>query len=247
MDNLKIKNFIDDSFKKYLEFTLSEKQVEQFFIFMNLLIEKNKLMNLTAIVEPEQIVLKHFVDSCFLAKNRHFYDNKNNNHYTFIDIGSGAGFPAIPMAIMFPIFNFTLVDSLNKRINFVNEVINEIGLTNTTAIHYRAEDLSRDEKYREKFDFALARGVSKISVLTEYLTPFLKVDGSMLIHKMDDCDEEIEESSEAFSKLNSKYVNKESYTLLESEPKRAIIEIQKLSKTPSIYPRKQAVINKKPL
>ena len=247
MDNLKIKNFINESLKKYLDFTLSEKQVEQFLIFMNLLIEKNKVMNLTALVEPEQIVLKHFVDSCFLAKSRHFYDNKNNNHYTFIDIGSGAGFPAIPMAIMFPIFNFTLVDSLNKRINFVNEVINETGLMNTTAIHYRAEDLSRDEKYREKFDFALARGVSKISVLTEYLTPFLKVNGYMLIHKMDDCNEEIEESSEAFSKLYSKYISKESYILLESEPKRAIIEIQKLAKTPSIYPRKQAIINKKPL
>ena len=247
MENEKIKNFIKENFQKYLEFTLSEKQVEQFFIYMNLLIEKNKVMNLTAITEPEQIIIKHFVDSCFLSKNSKFRDNKNNNHYAFIDIGSGAGFPALPMAIMFPIFNFTMIDSLNKRINFVNEVLSEANILNAKAIHNRAEDLSHDKEYREQFDFALARGVSKIPILIEYLIPYIKVNGSMLIHKMDDCDEELRESKSALEKLKAKYVKKDSYVLLKNEPARTIIEITKIEKTPISYPRKQAIINKKPL
>ena len=250
MSENNFKNLIKDNFSKYLELDLSPEMIDMFFDYANLLKETNKVMNLTSIVDDEGIAIKHFVDSCFIIKTDIF--NKNDNNYkkiqkSAIDVGTGAGFPGIPMAIICENMSFLLTDSLNKRLNFINEVINKLSLKNVKTIHARAEDLGHNDIYREKFDFAFARGVSKLSVLFEYLSPFVKINGNLLVHKLSDIEEEIKESENAISKLNLKYENKYEYDLISGEPKRAIFDFRKIKNLNKIYPRKAGVPLKSPL
>ena len=164
-------------FNNYLEksnLILTGEKIEKFYNYMNLLIEWNKKINLTAIIEPKEIILKHFIDSLTILKYI-----KNNE--TIIDVGTGAGFPGIPLKIVRDDLKITLADSLNKRINFLNEVISKLDLKNIDAIHTRAEELGKNKKYREKFDIATSRAVANMSTLSEYLIPFIKVEGRCIL------------------------------------------------------------------
>ncbi len=345
---------IEDDFKKNIGIELSDDDRLCFYIFMNMLIAKNKVMNLTAITDPEEIIMRHFVDSCMLIK---FYDfdaikARNNGTIRAVDIGTGAGFPGIPLAIVLKNVDFVLTDSLGKRIKFLEEAVeairnvavgdasmkcdgkgsdggnasNEIGsgkgcdagnrsigngagnggyggnasgnvgagmdmsdkdkcgskgsgdacgiggvssmsgvggesstngalvdasikprLQNVTIINTRAEDFGANLQYRESFDFAFSRGVAKLSVLAEYSLPTLKVDGKMIAYKMDDIDAELSESKSAISTLGGMFHVKHSYSLFDGEPKRCLLEIEKVSKTPKKYPRKPGIPGKSPL
>ena len=250
MSDNNFKNLISDSFKKFLNINLSNEQLEKFLDYAELLRETNKVMNLTSIVDDDGIAIKHFVDSCFIIKTDIF--NKNDNNYkkmvkSAIDVGTGAGFPGIPMAILCENMSFLLTDSLNKRIKFLDNVINVLNLNNVKTIHARAEDLGHDINYREKYDFAFARGVSKLSVLFEYLSPFVKVNGDVLVHKLSNIDEEILESKSSINKLCLRYVNKYEYKLIDEEPERAIFDFNKINHINNIYPRKAGIPAKNPL
>lgn len=235
---------IEKAFLDLIGMKLNEKQTQAFFEYMNLLIEKNKVMNLTAINDPDEIIVKHFVDSSILSK---FYSEEFFKSKKLIDVGTGAGFPGIPLAIIYPDSKFVLTDTLGKRINFLLEVLDKIKLKNTELIKARAEDLAHDPKYREKFDICLSRGVAKISVLSEYSLPFVKEKGAMLAYKMDNCEEEFNEGSNAIKVLGGMFHVKHTYTLNPEEPKRCILQINKIKSTPKIYPRKAGTPSKAPL
>ena len=250
MSEINFKNLIKDNFSKYLDLDLSPEKIDMFYDYANLLKETNKVMNLTSIVDDEGIAIKHFVDSCFIIKTDIFNKNDNNfqkNDKSAIDVGTGAGFPGIPMAIICENMSFLLTDSLNKRIKFLNEVIDKLYLKNVKTIHSRAEDLGHNDIYREKFDFAFARGVSKLSVLFEYLSPFVKINGDLLLHKLSDIEGEIKESENAATKLSLKYENKYEYDLITGEPKRAIFDFKKINNLNKCYPRKAGMPVKDPL
>lgn len=244
MEHSEFKNLISDKFKPIIGYELNDSQIEMFFDYMNMLIEKNKVMNLTAITEPEEIIVRHFVDSSILVKiyGKDIFDGKK-----VVDVGTGAGFPGLPLAIICPKGNFVLTDTLGKRINFLNEVIEAVKLSNVKLIKARAEDFAHDKMYRESFDFSLSRGVAKISVLSEYSLPLLKVGGKMLAYKMDDCDLELKEGEKAIDILGGKFHVKHSYDLIPDEPKRCILGIKKVKPTPNKYPRKAGTPSKEPL
>lgn len=233
------KNKLYNKAKEY-GFELTEKMLINFEVYKDLLIEWNKVMNLTAITDEDEIILKHFVDSLFCTK----YIKENSK---IIDVGTGAGFPGIPIAIyMQEKVNVTLLDSLNKRINFLNEVKEKLCLNNVTTIHARAEELSHDENYREKFDHVVSRAVANLAVLSEFDLPYLKVDGIAVIMKGSNYKEEIENARNALNKLNSKIIAKEEY-FLEDEIKHSIIQIKKNKNIDNKYPRAFGKIKKSPL
>lgn len=219
---------------------LTDEQIKNFFDFMNLLIEKNKVMNLTGITEPKEVILKHFIDSLTALK----YINENN---TVIDVGTGAGFPGLPLKMADTSLEITLLDSLNKRINFLNEVIEHTGLENIKTIHGRAEDFGRDSKYREKYDIATSRAVAPLNILLEYMMPFVKVGGKCICMKGSNCDEEIENAKNAIKKLGGEIEKIEKFTLPNSDNNRTILIIKKLKKIDGQYPRKAGIPTKKPL
>ena len=182
---------------KYLSININNIQINRLYIFMNLLIEWNKKYNLTAILEPEEIITKHFIDSltiCDLIK-------KNSN---IIDVGTGAGFPGIPVKIINEQLDITLLDSLNKRINFLENVIDELKLQNTIAIHSRAEDLGKDNKYREQFDYVTSRAVAPLNYLVEYMLPFVKIGGKCICMKGANIEDELKQSERAVLQLGGK-------------------------------------------
>ena len=207
-----------------IEVNLNEDQASKFYSYMNLLVEWNEKMNLTAITEPNEVILKHFVDSLTISK----YIDKGAS---LIDVGTGAGFPGIPLSIANEV-NVTLLDSLNKRINFLNEVIKELDLENIEAIHSRAEDFGSKE--REKYDIATSRAVASLNVLVEYLLPLVKVGGKCICMKGPHIEEEIENAKKAIK-------------ILGGELKRTIIIIKKLKETPAKYPRKAGLPSKEPI
>ena len=219
---------------------LKEKQIKQFYDYMNLLIEWNKKINLTAIIEHKEIILKHFVDSLTISK----YINEKT---TLIDIGTGAGFPGIPLKILRGDIDITLVDSLNKRIKFLDEVIEKLNLDNIKTVHGRAEEIGRNKEYREKFDYATSRAVANISTLSEYLIPLIKTDGKCIYMKGSNTNEELKNGKKAISVLGGNIVNKEEFELPYSDIKRTIIIIEKLKNTPSKYPRKAGTPSKEPI
>lgn len=219
---------------------LTDEQIKNFFDFMNLLIEKNKVMNLTGITEPKEVILKHFIDSLTALK----YINENN---TVIDVGTGAGFPGLPLKMADTSLEITLLDSLNKRINFLNEVIEHTGLENIKTIHGRAEDFGRDSKYREKYDIATSRAVAPLNILLEYMMPFVKVGGKCICMKGSNCDEEIENAKNAIKKLGGEIEKIEKFTLPNSDNNRTILIIKKLKKIDGQYPRNAGIPTKKPL
>ena len=230
-------------FNNYLEksnLILTGEKIEKFYSYMNLLIEWNKKINLTAIIEPKEIILKHFIDSLTILKYI-----KNNE--TIIDVGTGAGFPGIPLKIVRDDLKITLADSLNKRINFLNEVISKLDLKNIDAIHTRAEELGKNKKYREKFDVATSRAVANMSTLSEYLIPFIKVEGKCICMKSSDIDTEIENAKNAINILGCKIESKDKFNLPNSDLGRSVIILKKVKNTPSKFPRKAGTPAKEPI
>ncbi len=219
---------------------INSNQLEKFYKYMQLLLEWNKKINLTAITDENEIILKHFVDSLTVLK----YINEKDN---IIDVGTGAGFPGIPIAIMMPNVKITLLDSLNKRINFLNEVIKELDLKNVETIHSRSEDCGKDMLYREKYDIAIARAVANLSTLSEYLLPFVKIGGKMICMKGSEIEEELKNAQYAIKVLGGKIIARDEFTLPESDIKRNIIIVEKEQYTPKMYPRKAGLPAKEPI
>lgn len=244
MEFSEFKNRINDKFISYIGFELSDTECQQFFDFMNLLIDKNKVMNLTAITEPDEIIVRHFVDSSILLKiyGREEFDSKK-----VVDVGTGAGFPGLPLAIICPKGQFVLSDTLGKRIDFLKEVLDKIGLRNVKLIKSRAEDLGKDSEYRERFDYSVSRAVSNIAVLAEYTLPLVRIGGKDLLFKLDDCGIELKDGGKSISTLGGKFHVKHSYDLIGDEPKRCIIEIDKVKSTPKQFPRKAGQPSKEPI
>lgn len=225
---------------------VSEVQLQQFNKYYEMLIEKNKVMNLTAITEKEDVIIKHFVDSIAVIP---YLKDKNilKDDSSIIDIGTGAGFPGLPLKIMLPDINFTLLDSLNKRVGFLNEVISELGISNINAIHGRAEDIAFDKKYREMNDICVSRAVANLSTLSEYCLPFVKKGGFFISYKAGDSEEEINNSKNAIKLLGGKINKVEEFVLPESDASRVFVFIKKENITEKKYPRKAGIPSKKPL
>lgn len=223
-------------------FDLTEKQYNQFILYMRLLQEWNEKINLTAITEDEEVIKKHFID-CIKA----FKSNAVKNAKTIIDVGTGAGFPGLPIAIMNPDINVTLLDSLNKRINFLNTVISKLELKNVVTIHSRAEDGARKVELREKFDVATSRAVANMAVLSEYCLPYVKLNGHFVALKGPAIDAEIKDGKNAIMTLGGELENIIEVKIEESDLKHNIVEIKKIKKCPKTYPRKAGSINKNPI
>ena len=221
---------------------LSKEQYEQFIIYMRLLQEWNEKINLTAIVEDEEIIKKHFID-CIKAFKREELKKANN----LIDVGTGAGFPGLPIAIMKKDLKVTLLDSLNKRINFLNTVINEIGLDNVVTIHSRAEDGARNKLLREKFDIAISRAVANMSVLSEFCLPYVKVGGNFIALKGPSVEQEIEDSKVAIKTLGGKLIDICEVSIEDTELRHNLVVINKVKECLKTYPRKAGSINKNPI
>ena len=224
--------------KDYYE--IDSVQDNQFNEYMDLLLEWNNKMNLTAITEKDDIILKHFVDSLTIKK----YIKKNSK---VLDVGTGAGFPGIPLKIYDSSLDITLLDSLNKRINFLNEVIKKLNLYGINAIHGRAEDIGRDKEYREKFDVVTSRAVANLSVLLEYMIPFVKVNGICICMKGNNVDDELKNAKNAIKLLGGKVDKIDEINLPDSNIKRTIIIIKKVRETSNKYPRNPGIPVKKPL
>ena len=225
-----------------LSILLDNKQQEQFINYYHILIEWNKIMNLTAITEYEEAVEKHFIDSLSVIKAA---DLSQLNKV--IDIGTGAGFPGIPLKIVFPQLDITLLDSLNKRIKFLEEVINKLELNKIKVIHGRAEEYARKEDYREKYDLCVSRAVANLSTLSEYCIPFIKKEGLFISYKSGDIDSEITKSKKAIRILGGKIDDVIKFKLPETEISRSFIVIKKEKNTDKKYPRKSGVPSKEPL
>lgn len=222
-----------------LSIEINDAQIKQFYIYMNLLIEWNKKMNLTAITEESEIIRKHFIDSLIVSK----YLRANEK---VMDIGTGAGFPGIPLKIANENLNMDLVDSLNKRITFLNEVINNLDMKNIKAIHSRAEDLARIEEYRERYDVVVSRAVAKLNVLLEYMMPFVKIGGICICMKGSNIDE-LEEAKKAIDVLGGKIEKIEEINLPNTDIKRNNIIIKKVKNISNEYPRKAGIPAKNPI
>ncbi len=225
-----------------LGISLSDKQKDQFKRFYEILIEWNKVMNLTGITEYEEVNEKHFVDSLSIVKAIDI-----NKVDTVLDVGTGAGFPGIPLKIAFPHLKIVLLDSLNKRIKFLNEVITELGLSDIKTIHGRAEDFAKDVEYREKFDLTVSRAVANLSTLSEYCLPYVKVGGLFVPYKSGEIDEEMENSKHAIHLLGAKTVEIIKFQLPGTEIGRSFIKIVKIQNTSKKYPRKAGLPAKEPL
>ena len=226
---------------KKIELDITDTQLQQFDDYFRFLVEKNKVMNLTTIIEKEDVVLKHFIDSIYIMKYTDFDEKK------VIDIGTGAGFPGIPLAIMNPQTSFVLLDSLNKRINFLNEVCNLCNLSNVITIHGRAEEISRKEEYREKFDYVVSRAVANLTVLSEYCLPYVKTGGTFISYKSGTVQEEAEEAEKAINILGGQVKDITYFKLPDSEIDRSLVIINKKKSTPGKYPRKAGTPLKEPL
>lgn len=221
-----------------INITISDEQIKKFYEYMNLLLEWNEKINLTAITEPKEVIMKHFIDSITVEKYI-------NNGDLVADIGTGAGFPGIPLNIIKNNTNYVLVDSLNKRINFLNEVINDLNLKNIKTVHSRVEDFAKNN--REKFDVATSRAVAALNILLEYLLPLVKVGGICVCMKGSNIEEEVSNAKKALEVLGGKIEKIEEIVLPDSDVKRNIIIIRKVKNTPNKYPRKAGMPSKEPI
>lgn len=221
---------------------LNEKQLSQFQRYYEMLIEWNEKINLTAITEFEEVLKKHFLDSISIGRLL-----SQNEEVSILDIGTGAGFPGIPIKIAFPNVKVTLLDSLNKRVNFLNEVINELSLEGISALHGRAEDFAKKKDMREQFDFCVSRAVANLSSLTEFCLPYVKLGGKFISYKSEKAKEELEASANAISILGGGNVNMDEFFLPGTDFKRIFVMIEKISITPTKYPRKAGTPVKQPL
>ena len=228
---------------------LTELQISQLEQYYEMLVEKNKVMNLTAITEYDDVLKKHFLDS--LALNQ--IVNLQEKKYRLLDMGTGAGFPGLPLKIVFPELEVTLMDSLNKRIVFLQEVINTLGLTGITAVHGRAEEAALKPEYREKYDFCVSRAVARLASLSEFCIPFVKQGGSFIPYKSGEIEEEVKEAKFAIRELGAEYRKTYSYVLPNSDIERTLLHIEKVKQTAKKYPRaggkplKQPLLSKKAL
>ena len=225
-----------------LGITLTDVQKEQFDKFYELLVEWNKVMNLTGITEYEKKKEKHFVDSVSIVKAIDI-----NKVETVIDIGTGAGFPGIPLKIAFPHLKIVLLDSLNKRINFLNTVIDELGLKDISTIHGRAEDVAKKPEYREQFDLCVSRAVANLSTLSEYCIPYINKGGQFVPYKSGEIDQEVEQAKKAVHILGGKLEDVVKFQLPGTEIGRSFVKIKKVQNTAKKYPRKAGLPSKEPL
>lgn len=238
-------NYDFTRFQKILEkweIPFSKEQQEQLVTYYEMLVEKNKVMNLTAITEFEEVLDKHFLDSIALAQ---YVDL--TKAVSVIDLGTGAGFPGMPLKIMFPDLRITLADSLNKRILFLDEVIGELGLTDIRTVHGRAEDLAHDQKYREQYDYCVSRAVANLSSLSEYCLPFVKIGGSFISYKSGEIEEELTAAKKAIFLLGGQFEQVIPFQLEGTDLNRSFVMIKKEKKTAKTYPRKSGMPTKKPL
>ena len=219
-----------------------QNQLERFHKFYQLLIEWNKVMNLTGITEYEDVVEKHFVDSLSIIKAIDL-----SGIHTVIDVGTGAGFPGIPLKIAFPHLRVVLLDSLNKRIKFLDEVISQLGLTEICTIHGRAEEYARKEEYREQFDLCVSRAVSNLSTLSEYCLPYIQVGGIFVPYKSGEIDDEVEQSKKAVRILGGNIKDVMKFELPGTDIHRSFVLFHKEQHTQKKYPRKAGIPAKEPL
>lgn len=223
-----------------LDLELTERQAIQFFHYYELLIEKNKVINLTAIVDFDEVVLKHFVDSLMvhqilIPEGR------------LIDVGTGAGFPGIPLKIVYPDLEIVLLDSLNKRVQFLNEVIQKLELKKIQTIHERAENLAKRNDFREQFDLCVSRAVANLSTLSEYCIPFVRQEGCFIAYKSGKIQEELESGRKVINILGGVIEEQKEVSLPDTDIFRCILKIRKIKETPKKYPRKAGVPAKEPL
>ena len=232
-----------------MEIRLTDRQVEQFLIFYDYLIEKNRVMNLTAITDFDEVVIKHFADSLsFVRLCRLGLVKEPDAGTRIIDVGSGAGFPGIPLKILYPDTEFVLLDSLNKRVKFLNELIEKCRFENISACHARAEELAREPGCRDAFDYCLSRAVANLSVLLELCLPFVRPGGMFVSYKGKDIDAEMAAAKRAAALLGGKlYEDPVRFTLPDTDYGRSFVLAEKIKKTPSGYPRKPGMPGKMPL
>lgn len=234
-----------DSFIKglnQLKIELSDYQIQQFIDYYDLLIEWNQVMNLTAITEYEEVIEKHFLDSLALIR---VHDLRKKQ--SVIDVGTGAGFPGIPLKIAFPQLEVVLLDSLNKRIKFLDEIIGKLKLENIKAVHARAEDAARHEDYREGFDLCVSRAVANLSTLSEYDIPFVKQGGYFISYKSGKIEEEVQNAKKAVKLLGGNIKEVVKFSLPDSELERSFVVIEKRERTAKKYPRKAGLPSREPL
>lgn len=223
---------------------LNETQKEQFATYFHELVETNKVMNLTSITEEDQVYLKHFYDSIVLG----FVDDKLlHEELTLCDVGSGAGFPSLPLKIINPKLHVTIVDSLNKRIKFLDSLVEELGLDSVSLVHGRAEEVGKNPQFRESFDVVTARAVAAMNVLTEFCLPLVKIDGQFVAMKSEKAPEELKTAQYAIETLGGEIKCQESVELPNDAGIRNFIFVKKIAKTPKKYPRKPGTPAKKPL
>lgn len=227
---------------EHIGLNLTDKQIDSFNIYYNLLIESNKNINLTSIVTEKEVALKHFIDSLTCLKAMDF-----KKETALIDVGTGAGFPGLPIKIFRPDLKIVLLDSLEKRVNFLKSVIKELRLTGIEALHGRAEDAAREKNLRERFDFSLSRAVASIPVLAEYCLPFVTLNGFFISQKGPGVDDELKSSANALKILGGSMTNILKLNLPVINDERRIVVIQKTGSTPQQYPRRAGIPAKKPL
>lgn len=236
-----------DQFRKDLktfDIKLSEGQEEQFLHYYELLVEWNSFMNLTAITEFDDVMKKHFTDSLSLVKA---YDDIRSKNIKVIDIGTGAGFPGIPLKIAFPQIKLTLLDSLQKRVKFLNQVIESLELQNIETVHGRAEDFAKPALLREHFDLCVSRAVANLSTLSELCLPYVKKDGFFIFYKSEKIEEEAQTAEKAISLLGGCVEGQYDFNLPDSDIYRNLFVIKKIKSTPARYPRKAGMPGKEPL
>ena len=236
-----MKQRIQEAFKT-INIELSDLQATNLLTYYEMLVEWNKVMNLTGITEFEDVLLKHFIDSVAICQITDM-----SKVHTVMDVGTGAGFPGMPLKIVFPHLKITLLDSLNKRIQFLNAVIEKLELKGITTIHGRAEDYGRDPKYREQYDLCVSRAVANLSSLSEYCVPFIKVGGRFISYKAGEVEEEVRQAEKAVRTLHCEPANIDKIILPDSDLSRSFIIIKKKGHLDIKYPRKAGMPTKNPL
>lgn len=225
---------------------LSAKQMNQFQAYYEMLVETNKVMNLTAITELDEVITKHFLDSLALAEVYPDICNLDKN-VRVLDLGTGAGFPGIPLKIALPHLQVTLMDSLNKRVKFLQLVIDKLELCDIDAVHGRAEEAAKNPAYRESFDLCVSRAVANLSTLSEYCLPFVKVGGMCIPYKAAEIEEEVHTGKKAIAVLGGKLTTVKKIVLPDSDIERSFVFIEKVKHTPKSYPRKAGTASKEPI
>lgn len=241
INNYNISTLVDGC--RQLNIELSDEQIRQFICYYEMMTEKNKVMNLTAITEWKEVLTRHFLDSLLVCR----VVDLSGKSLTVLDLGTGAGFPGIPLKIAFPQLRVTLADSLNKRIVFLNEVIEALQLKEISAVHARAEELGHRKEYREKYDLVVSRAVANLSSLSEYCIPFVRTGGRFISYKSINIDTEYQDSKRAFSILGGRSEGVKTLPLPETDLERSFVIVDKVKATPLKYPRKAGTPSREPL